>query len=126
MMEFNPDGSLKIGGELARQKEEKENILKKEKSILIKKELVSSFSPKKCVLHITLSNRFENNGFVERVHSGFVNDSEVVTKLTKINEKEFEIEVGTCLRRCTDCNRLVGRFRGAMTGKIIEEKGSCT
>ena len=126
MMEFNPDGSLKIGGVLAREKEEKNAKFMNERCIRIEKELVREAAPKKCILHIKLSDKLNNEGFVERIHSVFAGESEVLTKLHKISDKEYEIEVGTCLRRCTDCNNLIGRFRGALNGNIIEEKGSCT
>ena len=47
-------------------------------------------------------------------------------KFNKINDKEFEIEVGTNFRRCSDCNKLVNQYREFMDGCVIEDKGSCT
>ena len=50
----------------------------------------------------------------------------VPCKLNIVNEKEFEVEIGTDLRRCTDCCSLVGRYREFLDGNLIEEKGTCT
>ena len=52
--------------------------------------------------------------------------SEVPTKLKEISEKEFEVEIGTAFRRCSDCTNLISRLRNFLDGNVIENKGSCT
>ena len=126
MAEFNEDGSIKLPEKFEQIAKEKRNKFKTQRCILIRREIVSDITPKKCVLRITLSDVFNNNDFVENTYKYFLGSSEVPTKLEKINEKEFVIEIGTCFRRCSDCNSLVKRFRDYLEENLIEEKGSCT
>ena len=100
--------------------------MQKGRCVHIRKEQVSFDSPKKCVLHLKLSEAIIDNRFVDTTYKYFSSDSEVPSKIIKINEKEFDIEIGTCFRRCTDCCDLIRRFREFLDGNVIEEKGSCT
>lgn len=125
MYEFNPDGSIKIPGIIAENQLRKEEKLKKERCILVKKELVN-FTPKKCLLHIKLSEAFPDSNFVSTIFHSFQERADVVAKMIKLNEKEFDIEIGSDFHRCKDCCNLVGRFREFLDGNIIEDKGSCT
>jgi len=126
MVEFNPDGSIKLPEAAVKSKQEKEHRLKSSKCILIRKEMVSFTAPKKCMLRLKLSDAITDNRFVETIHGYFSSDSEVPSKLIKVNEKEFDIEIGTHFKRCSDCTRLIGRFREFLYGNIIEERGNCT
>ena len=125
MIEFNPDGSIKLPERLAKQKQEEEYKLKKERCILIKREVISGISPKKCALHIRISEAFAGNSFIDEVYKYFNSSSQVPSKLIKINDREFDVEIGTCFSRCRDCSSLVSRFREYLDGNIIENKGSC-
>lgn len=125
MMEFNPDGSLKLPINLQKRKEEDVNKLKTRCCIKIRREIVSFKPPKKCVLHITLSDAFPDNRFVYTLYSYFNQKASVPNTLKKIDDKTFEIEIGTDFRRCSDCNSLIGRYREFLFGNIIEEKGGC-
>ncbi|MBW2986293.1 hypothetical protein KY333_02895 [Candidatus Woesearchaeota archaeon] len=125
MIEFNPDGSIKIPEAIIKNQEKKELKLKKERCILVKKELVD-FKPKKCVLHIRLSDAFTDNSFISNIFKDFQKHSEVPAKLIQITEKEFDVEIGTDFRRCRDCTTLIRRLREYLSGNIIEDKGSCT
>ena len=87
---------------------------------------MSFTAPKKCVLHITLSDAFSDNVFIETIYNYFKEKAAVPSNIKKINEKEFEVEIGTDFRRCTDCNSLIKRYREFLDGNIIEEKGGCT
>ncbi|MAH33536.1 hypothetical protein CL615_04030 [archaeon] len=126
MVEFNSDGSIKLPNVLVQQKKDNEYKMKNGHCITIKKEMVSNQSPKKCMLHIELSERFTDDSFVANIYGQFMANSEVPSKLTKKNEREFEVEIGTCFRRCQDCNNLVRMYREFLDGNIIELKGSCT
>jgi len=126
MAEFNPDGSIKLPGRILKQKKSHEFRMKNGLCVTIKKEIINDKSPKKCALSIQLSEKFNDNSFVARVYSEFMNYSEVPSKLSKENDKEFKVEIGTCFSRCKDCTNLVNKFRGFLEGNIIEEKGSCT
>lgn len=123
MVEFNPDGSIKIPGSMAANIARKELKLKREKCILIKKEFLD-FKPKKCVLHIKVSEAFEDSDFVSAIFHSLHLDTPV--KLVKISEREFDIGVGSDFKRCSDCNHISRRFREYLEGNMIEEKGSCT
>jgi hypothetical protein len=126
MMEFNPDGSIKLPDNMTKKKEENKEKLKKQRCICIKRKVVNYSAPKKCVLEITLSDALPNNIFISTIYNYFKEKAEVPHKLTKINEKQFEIEIGTDFRRCSDCNHLISEYRQFFEGNIIEEKGSCT
>jgi transcriptional accessory protein Tex/SPT6 len=126
MAEFNKDGSLKLPEKLVRNKSEKEFRLKKGKCIQIKKELVSTFAPKKCALHIKLSEAINDNQFIDTIYKDFLNNSEVPSKIIKINEKEFRIELGTCFKRCSDCSSLINRYKEFLDNNVIEENGNCS
>ncbi len=126
MIEFNPDGSMKLPGYVAEQKKKNEIRLKQHKCIHIKREIVSFSAPKKCLLKITLSDVFKDNQFVQNIYNYFKEKASVPAKIKKINEKQFEVEIGTDFRRCTDCNSLINRYKEFLDGNVIEEKGSCT
>ena len=126
MYQFNPDGSIKVPEAFEKQTKEKEHRLKTQRCILVRKEVVSDKSPKKCLLRITLSDAFTDSGFVKKTYGYFMGNSEVPSKLTKVNDKEFEVEIGTCFRRCSDCNSLIRQFKDFLDGNVIEEQGSCT
>ncbi len=126
MLEFNKDGSLKIPDNLLKKKQEKEQRLKTGKCMLIRKEVVSVAAPKKCVLRIRLSDAITDSSFVETTHRFFSESSEVPSKLIKISEKEFDIEIGTDFRRCSDCTDLIRRFNEILYENVIEEKGNCS
>ena len=90
-VEFNPDGSIKLPGHIVKAKEENKERMLKQRCIRIKRELVSSTSPKECALHIVLSEAFTDNGFITAIYNYFMEKSVVPTKLIKINEKEFKV-----------------------------------
>jgi len=69
-----------------------------------------------------LRHLFFNREFVSRIYGYFKEKAEVPTKLVKVSEKEFDVEIGTCFRRCSDCNSLVSRFRESLDGNIQRKK----
>jgi len=126
MVEFNPDGSLKLPAFLARKKEEEKEKMRGQRCLKIQRELVSFKAPKKCLLRLTLSENFSDNCFVETICNQFKERAAVPIKIKKIDEKQFEIEIGTDFKRCTDCNLLIKEYREFLYGNIIEKKGNCT
>lgn len=125
-VEFNPDGSIKLPGFAQQKISENESKMRSQRCIKVSRRVVSFDSPKKCVLRITLSDRINDNSFVSSIYNFFREKAAVPTKLAKINEKEFEVEIGTDFKRCTDCTSLIGRYKEYVDGNLIEEKGSCT
>ena len=126
MFQFNPDGSLKVPEHISKANDENKERMRGQRCVKFKKEVLSFTSPKKCVLHLTLSDVLSDADFVEKVYAYFKEKSSVPTKLIKINDKEYDVEVGTDFRRCTDCCSLIGKFRDFLDGNVIEIKGSCT
>jgi len=126
MIQFNEDGSLKLSVETIKKKQENENRLKRARCIRIKKEMVNFSAPKKCLLHITISDAITDNRFIESTHKYFREQCEVPTKIIKITDKEFDIEIGTHFKRCSDCSNLIRRYRTFLDDNVIEEKGNCT
>lgn len=94
--------------------------------ITIHKQVVSDKPPKQCLLKIELSKAFTDSRFVSNIYNYFSASAEVPSRLKKINDQEYEVEIGTCFKRCTDCCSLVNRFRDFLHGNVIEKKGSCT
>jgi len=126
MIEFNPDGSLKLPAYMVKQNEDRLNKMKNQRCIKISRELISMVSPKKCRLSIALSEAINDNRFIENIYADFNQNSSVPMKINKINDKQFEIEIGTDFKRCTDCNNLINRYREFLDGNVIDEKGKCT
>lgn len=126
MIGFNPDGSIKLPDNIKRQKDQKDHRLKNERCVLFQREIINDRSPKKCLLRLKLSDSFSDNRFVETTYTYFKDSSEVPSKMNKLNEKEFEFEIGTCFSRCRDCNSLITRFREFLDGNVIDEKGGCS
>lgn len=126
MVEFNPDGSIKLPDKILKQKKDNEFRMKNGLCVTIKKEVVSDKSPKKCILHVTLSEKLTDDSFVAGIYSHFVNNSEVPSKLSKKDNNELEVEIGTCFSRCKDCTNLLNRFREFLDDNLILEKGSCS
>lgn len=125
MVEFNPDGSIKLPAQFAKNKEENKERLKRQRCIKIKRNIVSFSAPKKCSLGITLSEAIHDNRFVENIYISFKEKAAVPSKIKKISEKQFEVEIGADFRRCSDCSSLINQYREFLDGNIIEEKGSC-
>jgi hypothetical protein len=125
MIEFNTDGSIKLPSHLLKNKLENENKMKHTRCMTIQKEVISTNAPKKCVLHITLSEAVTEN-VVERAFSFFERDAETPTKLIKRNEKEYDIEIGTSYKRCSECFELISRFKAYLEDNVIIDKGTCT
>ena len=74
------------------------------------------------------SDSKEIDDFLSELESydNFKNNVSVPNSLKKINCREFEVEIGTDFRRCTECNSLINRYRDFLDGNIIEENKGCT
>ncbi|MFC1742082.1 hypothetical protein ACFL3V_06100 [Nanoarchaeota archaeon] len=125
MIEFNPDGSIKLPGKLAKHKADQDSKMQHARCMKVRKEIVSTYAPKSCALHITLSDKITDNRFVENIHQEWTRAAEVPSKLNKMSEKEFKVEIGTCFSRCKDCTSLIQRYRSFLYSNIIEQNGSC-
>jgi len=125
MVEFNPDGSLKLPESVLNIKKDKEARLKNTNCLQIKKEAVSFRAPKKCILHLRLSETNNNPIFIENIYKDFAQGANVITKINKITNREYDIEIGTDFKRCSECTKLIGRYKEFLDGNVIEEKGSC-
>lgn len=125
-MEFNPDGSLKLPGNLLKKKHEDIDKLKTQRCIKIRRNIVSTYAPKKCILHITLSDAITDSRFIYTLYGYFNQNASTPNILRKIDEKNFEVELGSDFRRCTDCSSIIKKYREFLNGNIVEEKGACT
>jgi hypothetical protein len=93
--------------------------------IMIKRTILSFSAPKKCRLNIRLSEKITDIRFIDTIYRAWQDKAEVPSKLSRNSEKEFEVEIGTCFKRCTDCIKLINRYREFLEGNLIDEKGSC-
>lgn len=125
-MEFNADGSLKLPGSLQNKKNEEINKLKTQRCIKIRRNVVSTYAPKKCVLHITLSDAITDSRFIYTLYTYFNQNATTPNILRKIDDKNFEVELGSDFRRCTDCASLIKKYHEFLNGNILEEKGACS
>ena len=123
MVEFNPDGSLKLPSNLAKNIAEKEEKLKNGRCILIRKEIIDNKPPKKCALHIKLSNPINDNRFIEEAYKQLNSRAETPLKLIKLSEKEFKVEIGTSFRRCSECLSLAAALKRFVD--VIEDSKAC-
>ena len=125
MVEFNPDGSIRIPGAFAQAKSDRERRMRETRCAHIVKEMVSETAPKKCALHIRLSDAIPDGGFLHALYTYFNSDSQTPTKLITVSDREFDIEIGSDFRRCSDCRKLIGRIREFLDDSVIEDQGSC-
>lgn len=107
-MEFNPDGSLKIP----------ECYKKQVRKLNIRKDILSEYAPKRCVLNI--------GGDCSSVKGIFVSfQCETPMKISEI-DKGYMIEIGSDFKRCSDCKNLVYKISAAVQGDCNIDKGTCT
>jgi len=126
MVEFNPDGSIKLPGKLAKRKEDDDKKMHDSRCIRVRKEIVSTYPPKSCALFLTLSDKITDSGFIEEIYADSSRKCEVQTKLVKLSDKEFKIEIGTCFRRCSDCASIIRTYKEFLDHNVIEVQGGCT
>ncbi len=125
MIEFNPDGSIKMPGRMAAQKNKEDSKMKNSQCMRIRKEIVSVRPPKSCALHLTLSDKITDISFINNIYSYFNKNSSTPTKLIQLGPKDFRIEIGTDFRRCQDCTTLLNRFKEFLHSNVIENEGNC-
>lgn len=125
MVEFNPDGSIKIPAKLAASRAAEDTRMKTGRCMTIRKEIVSVRPPKSCELHLTVSDRITDQRFMENIFREWTEQAEVPAKMTRLSGSEFRVEIGTCFSRCSDCTRLIQKYRVFLDANVIEKKGSC-
>ena len=125
-MEFNPDGSLKLPGSAQKKNDLEKRRMRIGKCIKLERDVVQTKAPKKCHLHISLSDAIQDKRFIDTIYSAFRKRASVPSKMIKIDEKSYMVEIGTDFKRCTDCCSLISEYRQFLDGNMIEKKGSCT
>ena len=121
--QFNPDGSVKLPVAIQQAPADADRRMATTRCLNVKKEVMTPH--KRCTLHVKLSPLVSGD-VVEKLHSYFKSQSETPTKIQKLNDKEYLIEIGEGFRRCSDCSSFVGRMREFMDGNVILDKGNCT
>lgn len=125
MLQFNPDGSIKLPEKMANSMSRKQDKMRNERAITLRKEIVCKTSPKKCMLTLMLSDKIEDNRFVETIYNQTSERFETPTKLNKLNKREITIEIGTNFRRCSECTKLINEYREFINGNFFEENWGC-
>ncbi len=125
MIQFNPDGSIKLPEKVAKKKAVDKSRMTHAHCMEIKKEIVSVKAPKSCKLYITLSQKITDLKFFHNIYKEFRNSAQVPSKLIMITPREYQIEIGTAFTRCSDCTNLIKRYKEHMNGNIIEIRGGC-
>lgn len=126
MIEFNPDGSIKLPDHVNKSKQEDEVKMRSRRCLQIERDIVSDKSPKKCRLKITLSDPIDDHRFINTIYDYFKESSTTPTKLEKIGPQVYVLEIGTDFRRCSDCEQIRNRYREFMNGVVIEKKNGCS
>lgn len=124
-MEFNADGSLKMGVSAAKKQKDDAYKMSNSRCIKILREATRTFSPKWCRLTLEVSPQIDE-GFIPRVFDIFSKRIDTTMKLTILSNNEYEVSVGGEFSRCRDCNYFVASLREGLSGNIIEKKGTCT
>ncbi len=124
---FNPDGSIRMPMALQQARDQHENKMRTGRCVMVRKEVMRTSAPKLCYLHLTMSEPMRGDLLIERLHAAFrAGTSETPTKLRKINDREYVLEVGTAFRRCSDCGSFIGKLREALDGNVVLDRGNCT
>ncbi len=126
MLQFNADGSVKLPDKMANSKSRKQDKMRNERTIILRKEIVCKTSPKKCRLTLFLSDKIEDTRFVETIFKQTSERFETPVKLDKTNRREIVIEIGTAFKRCTECNKLINEYRQFIGANFFEENWGCT
>jgi hypothetical protein len=129
-LEFNADGSIKLPTQLAVAAADKERQMKVGRCFHVRKEVLSGAQApggKKCVLHVTVSDKMLAEMPVEKIHKWFLQaNPETPTKVVKIDASRYTVEIGTAFRRCSDCTSFINRLKSYADGNIVMEKGFCS
>ena len=125
MIEFNPDGSIKLPEKMAKHKAKQEYKMKDFRCIKVRKEVISTRAPKSCALHFTLSEKIFDARFVDTIYDEWRRTCDTPSRLLKESPKEFKVELGTNFRRCSDCTSLIKRYHN-FVNNIIENQGNCS
>lgn len=125
MVGFNPDGSIILPAGMAREKDDQEGRMRHGRCVRVRKEVVNDRPPKKCVLHVKVSEKVPMVDVMMVPYKGFVSATITPTRFNKINDKEAQVEIGSEFRRCSDCEALIKRFGEQLEGNIIVEDGNC-
>jgi hypothetical protein len=126
MIEFNNDGSIRLPGNILDEKRKKDYRMASTRCARIRKEVVSSYAPKKCILHVTLSDAIKDGQYMESAFNRLKAGFETPVKLIPGVEKEYHFEIGTNFKRCSECNKILAMITEMFDGNIILDKGSCT
>lgn len=125
MIQFNPDGSIKMPSTMQKDKDDKKKRMESSQCIKITKEVQSFTSPKKCCLHLECGKRYSNTEFVENITKSHSQHVDTPIKLQKESTHSFKIFIGTDFKRCQDCTKLISKFNSFASGNSIVEKGNC-
>ena len=125
MIEFNPDGSIKMPSKLAHLKQKEENLMSNVNCMKVRKEVVSVRAPKSCSLHFNISEKTNDIRFVDTIYAEWRRTSDTPSKLIKESPKEFRVDIGTNFRRCSDCTTLIKRYHNFIRN-LIEKEGNCS
>lgn len=126
MVEFNPDGSLKLPSHITNKLEEDKSKMKNQRCVKIKKEVVSYKPPKKCVLQLRLSEAFKDKAFVQNIFKSVNEKSVSPMSIKQLSDYDFEITIGSDFKRCSDCSALIRAYKEFLYNNVIEDKGTCT
>jgi len=110
MIEFNPDGSIKLPDSMVSAKAKSEERMKTDKIVKISKEVLSFDAPKKCQLLIEISEAFPSTSFMDITYKQWSGYCRTPSSISKENERKFVVTIGTSFKRCSDCSSLIHRF----------------
>ncbi len=125
MIEFNPDGSIKMPGRLAHLKQKEDRLMSEVNCMKVRKEIVSEKSPKSCMLHFTISEKTPDTRFVDTIYNEWARTKDTPARLLRDSNKEFRVIIGTDFKRCQDCTSLIRRYHNFIRN-LIEKDGSCS
>jgi hypothetical protein len=126
MIEFNPDGSIKLPNNILTEKNNKMHRMTSSRCASIKKQVVNAYPPKKCLLEIEFSKLINNIEPFYNTINQLKYNLETPIKILTTQDNELKIEISTNFRRCSDCSSIIERLRDMLDGNVILDKGNCT
>lgn len=124
-MEFNPDGSLKLGGAAGRKQDEETRQMTETRCVKLLKEATRTYAPKLCTLYIETSPHIEP-GRIEQSLQLFTKRVQSTMKVTSTSPTSLQVSIGNEFSRCNDCHALVSSLREGLNSNFILKKGTCT
>ncbi|MEK6886207.1 MAG: hypothetical protein AABW88_00060 [Nanoarchaeota archaeon] len=116
MVEFNPDGSIKLPSRMTKQNDANDNLFATQPSFKILRNQTSTVTPLTCELHIEASKHILTPNIIELAFNEAKNNFKTDAGLTKTNNV---IKIVSGFNRCNWCHHFIDHLADRSNARII-------